>query len=111
MDIFILELVSNRLTVPVKIDERQEQEENIGAIEQGSMYTHVGHARDYKYSIYYQEKKSEAGWRGVMETCRAQGRRQWSYNKSARGDANTESRARNCSPFRVRMRDSALWAC
>ena len=27
MDIFILELVSNQLTVPVKIDGRQEQEE------------------------------------------------------------------------------------
>ena len=44
MDIFIIELVSNQLTVPVKIDGRQEQEENIGAIEPGSMYTHVGHA-------------------------------------------------------------------
>ena len=50
MDIFILELVSNQLTVPVKIDGRQEQAgRNIGAIEkQGSMYnyiyTHVGHA-------------------------------------------------------------------
>ena len=41
MDIFILELVSNRLTVPVKIGRRQEQEENIGAIEnQRSMYAH-----------------------------------------------------------------------
>ena len=37
MDMFILELVSNQLTIPVKIDGRQEQEENIGAIEPGSM--------------------------------------------------------------------------
>ena len=39
MDIVILELVSNRLTVPLKIDGRQEQEENIGAI--------LTHAREY----------------------------------------------------------------
>jgi hypothetical protein len=63
MDIFILELVSNQLTVPVKIDRGQEQEENIGAIEPGSMYTHVGHARDYKCSIF---KKKNAKLGGVV---------------------------------------------
>ena len=64
MDIFILELVSNQLTVPVKIDGRQQQEENIGTI---AMYTHVGHARDYKCSIYKKQTRSWVAW-CFMET-------------------------------------------
>ena len=43
MDIFILKLVSNQLTIPVKIDRRQQQEET--SENRGSMYTRVGHAR------------------------------------------------------------------
>ena len=62
MNIFILKLVSNQLTVPVRIDGRQEQEENIGAIEPGSMYTHVGHARAGSTSTV----SCEAGWRGAL---------------------------------------------
>ena len=62
MDIFILELVSNQLNVPVKIDGRQEQEENFDAIEPGSMYTHVGHTRDYKYSIFKTKMRSWVAW-------------------------------------------------
>ena len=68
MDIFILEVVSNRLTVPVKIDGRQQQEENIGAIEPGSMYsTHVGHTRNYKCSISKKQMRSWVAWY-YMET-------------------------------------------
>ena len=35
MDVFILELVSNQLTVPVKIDGRQEQEETSALLKSG----------------------------------------------------------------------------
>ena len=41
MDIFILELVSNRLTVPVKIDGRQEQEETSELLKSGDQCIHV----------------------------------------------------------------------
>ena len=51
-----------QVTVPVKIDGRQEQEENIGAFEPGSMYTHVGHARYYKYSIFNKNMRSWVAW-------------------------------------------------
>ena len=45
MDIFILALVSNQLTIPVKIDRRQQQEETSALLKKrGSMYTHVEHA-------------------------------------------------------------------
>ena len=60
MDIFILELISNRLTVPVKIDGRQEQEENIGAL--SCIYTRVGHARGYEYSIFKKKMRSWVAW-------------------------------------------------
>ena len=59
MDIFILELVSNRLTVPVKIDGRQEQDENIRAIDVYTRRTCAG----YKYSIF---KKTNAKLGGVV---------------------------------------------
>ena len=54
IDIFILELVSNQLTVPVKIDGRQEQEETS--------------AREYIYNIYslVYTVYCEAGYRGVL---------------------------------------------
>ena len=61
MDIFILELVSNRLTVPVKIDGRQEQEENIGAIEPGSMYSYTRRTCAGLQAQYLQEKNAKLG--------------------------------------------------
>ena len=51
MDIFILKLVSNHLTVPVKIDGRQQQEEKSALLKTGD-HTRVGHVRDYKCSIF-----------------------------------------------------------
>ena len=61
VDIFILELVSNRLTVPVKIDGRQEQDENIRAID---VYARIGHAQDT--STVYIFKKTNAKLGGVV---------------------------------------------
>ena len=64
MDIFILELVSNQLTVPVKIDRGQEQEENIGAIEPGSMYIYTRRTCTglYKYCIFKNKMRSWVAW-------------------------------------------------
>ena len=41
MDIFILELVSNHLTVPVKIDVRQEQDEKSALLKTGDQCIHM----------------------------------------------------------------------
>ena len=41
MDIFILELVSNQLTVPVKIDRRQQQEETSALLKSGHQCIHT----------------------------------------------------------------------
>ena len=62
MDIFILELVSNQLTVPVKIDGRQQQEEtSISALLDQSRRTCA------RLQVQYlQEKKCEAGWRVAL---------------------------------------------
>ena len=58
MDMFILELVSNQLTVPVKIDGRQEQEDTSALLKTGDQCTHVGHAPDYKCSISKKQMRS-----------------------------------------------------
>ena len=59
MDVFILELVSNRLTVPVKIDGRQEQDENIRAID---VYARIGHARDTSTVSSRKQMRSWVAW-------------------------------------------------
>ena len=57
----ILVLVSNQLTVPVKIDGRQEQEETSALLKTGDQCTHVGHVRDLIQVQYLQETNAKLG--------------------------------------------------
>ena len=57
MDIFILELVSNQLTVPVKIDGRQQQEEtSISALLDQS------HRTCARLQVQYLQEKKMRSW-------------------------------------------------
>ena len=56
---------TNRLTVPVKLTRGKSRKKTSALLNRDQcMYTHVGHARDHKYSIF--KKKCGAGWRDAL---------------------------------------------
>ena len=78
MDIFILKLVSNHLTVPVKIDGRQQQEEKSALLktEDQSYYVYTRRTCAGLQVQYLQEKNAKLGgavlYGGIHPNCNVQ---------------------------------------